>query len=59
MEFFFNLRGSVLLLWTFYCEKIKLMLQSMKIQNGAQIQDGRPNFLLFKTCKFEFFVKFL
>jgi hypothetical protein len=35
------------------------MLPGMKLQNGAQIQDGRQNFLSFKTCKFHDFFRFL
>jgi hypothetical protein len=35
------------------------MLLIMKFQNGAQIQDGRKTILLFKTCKLNYFLKFL
>jgi hypothetical protein len=38
-----------LIIQNFYDRKIKSMLPSMKIKNGAEIQDGRQKFLLFKT----------
>jgi hypothetical protein len=40
--------------------KKKIIMPSMKIQNGAKIQDGHVKmFLLFKSCKFSFSVKFI
>jgi hypothetical protein len=35
------------------------MLPSMKLQNGAQIQDGRQNVFSFKTGKFNYDLNFL